>query len=157
MMLKGPRLTRSYEEVEKRRSELITGVQSRSRGAAVLLIMFLAFATITLYLLFTQLIGVAPADFMVPEATALLATGSLLGYRIASRRRGGEGSVGSALLDAAIFSGLIGLAVGTCAFPLIDPLPEETSVIGVYSLVLIAAMILVLRFTQTGRGRPENT
>ena len=149
----------SYEELEKRRSSELTGEPSSPRSGRGLLVLFLAFATLTVYLLIGSYIGVAPVDYTYPEVTGLVAVVSLFGYRLLTRRRvPGKRSIGPVLLDIAVFLGIAGLVVWTFLFPTIYPLPQESTIIGVYSLILIAAMIVVLRFTAPGlRGRSDDS
>lgn len=149
---------RSYEEIEKRRSGELAGEEGSSRGRMIILLVFLAFAALTIYLLAGSLVGLAPPTSVVPEVTALVAAGALFAYRMQTRRgRAPGGSVRPALVDALVFLGILGLAAWTFVFPLLYPLPQQTAVIGVYSLILIAAMIVVLRFASPGlRGRSDD-
>jgi hypothetical protein len=150
---------RSYEEVEKRRSDALSGGGEPPRYVGILLVVFLAFAALTIYLLAGSSLGIAPANFTLPEATALVAAGSLFAYRLQTRRRrqpNGKSFL-PALVDAVSFLGIVALAAWTFVFPVLYPLPQETAVIGVYSLILIAAMIVVLRFASPGlRARSDD-
>lgn len=147
----------SYEEVEKRRSYILRPRVRSSVLASVLLLGFLATTGLTFYLLVVPWTGLAPASYGLAEASAVLSAVFLFFNRLVSRRERMT-PMRAALLsltDALAFAGFLGLSAWTLVLPLLHPFPPEIVVVGVFALILTAAMAVVLRFVQPGASSRE--
>ena len=152
MTVGSPGPGRTYEEVEKRRGTALGVRPSTSSLASVLLVAFLITAGLFFYLLVIPWTGLAPPDYLLAEISAILAAVTLFGSRVMARH--GRMSLMRAsllaLTDTLAFVGFVGLATWTLVFPLLYPFPPEIIVVGVFALIVTAAMVVVLRFAQPG-------
>ena len=141
---------RSYEEVEERRKETMTGVKKRSALDDVILLLFIIFAVVAVYFLVVSWAGFLPVDYLRDEAAAGVAALILLVHRLRSyhRNHSALGAIAFAFGDVVVFVGVLAAAAWVFVFPVIHPLPSETVAIGVVSLILISAMVMVFRFVQ---------
>ena len=149
---------RSYDEVEKRRQEEMTGGRKRSVPDDVLMLVFLVFTTVVVYFLVVSWAGMFPAEYPLVEGAAGVAALSLFAHRLRSYGRGHSalGALAYALGDVFVFGGVLAAVAWVFVFPVVHPVPGETVAVGVVSLVLISAMVVVLRFVQpVARTRPD--
>ena len=151
---------RTYEEIEKHRKAAMAGEKKRSALDDILLIIFIAAAAVAIYLLVVPWTGLLPSDYPLAEGAAGLAVVFLLAHRLRAYRphHSLAGTVAYAFTDLLAFLAMMAFAAWTLVFPLLHPLPSETVVVGVVSLVLIAAMVVVLRFVSPSvRRGPDRT
>lgn len=143
---------RTYEEAERRRAAALGRESLRSPTDDILLLVFVALAFFAVFSLIAPWSGIIPADFPLTTGSSAAAFLVLLVHRSRAyaETRSGLGAAAYALGDAMIYAGLMAAATWVLAFPLVNPLPSETVLVGVVSLVIISAFVVVLRFVQPG-------
>ena len=128
----------------------MTGVRKRSTLDDVVHLLFVVFAALAVNFLVVSWAGLFPASYALDGGTTGAAAFFLLAHRLRSYRRNHSalGAVAYALADIVVFVGVMAAAAWVFVFPLVHPLPSDTVAVGVISLVLISAMVVVLRFVQ---------
>ena len=150
--------TRSYEEVESHRKEAMTGEKKRSVLDDLLMLIFAASTAGVVYLLVVAYAGFLPTDYTLDLAFGAVAVLSLFAHRLRAYhpRHSAPGTLAFAFGDVLIFLGVMAAAAWVFVFPVLHPLPGETIAVGVFSLLLISAMVVILRFVQPiTRSQPD--